>query len=176
MKTTNRIGLAALTVVMMSAPAQAHHVAQASGFAAGLAHPLLGWDHVLAMACIGVWSRQQALGLRAPLLFLLAMAAGALLQLGLPALETGLAAGVALIGVLVACAVRMPAAAALSLVALFGFLHGQAHGLELAGTASMVGFLLSSAALLAAGRAIRAGRLAGSFTGVAGLCLLVGVG
>jgi len=170
-----------LALLLVALPAAAHpgH-AEASGMLAGLAHPFTGVDHLLALLGVGLWSRQQA---RGPLqagafvaLFVLMMALGALVQVDIP-IEPAIAATVALIGALLVAAVRLPAGAALALVALFAALHGQAHGRELSGAASMAGFLLASAALLLAGRLMagpRLSRFAGAAIGATGLVLLAG--
>ena len=53
--------LLALPVLMLAlaGTAEAHDVAgHATGFAAGLVHPLGGLDHVLAMVAIGLWAAQ----------------------------------------------------------------------------------------------------------------------
>ena len=175
--------LLVLALCVAALPAAAHPGHEAAGFAAGFAHPFTGLDHLLAMLAVGLWSRQQRLDKALPLAgmpaaCLLAMAAGALIQLNLPWLETGIAATVVLLGLLAAGAVRLPAGAAIAMVALFAFLHGQAHGRELPGLAAAAGFLLASASLLIAGGALarlKLDRVAGAAIGAAGLCLLAGV-
>ncbi|MER8480442.1 MULTISPECIES: HupE/UreJ family protein [unclassified Mesorhizobium] len=48
---------AAASLAVLASPALAHVGAgHADGFAAGIAHPLMGLDHLLAMAAVGVWS------------------------------------------------------------------------------------------------------------------------
>ena len=168
-----------LALCLIALPAAAHpgH-AEASGLLAGLAHPFTGLDHLLALLGVGLWSRQQwqqqRRGMLVPAAFLLMMALGALVRVDVP-IELGIAASVVLIGALLASALRVPTAAAIGLAGLFALLHGQAHGRELAGMASMAGFLASSAVLLMAGRAIdskTASRIAGAAIGAAGLYLL----
>jgi len=158
-------------------PAAAHPGHEALGFGAGFAHPFTGIDHLLAMLAAGLWSRQQGHSASLSAAFLMAMAAGAIVQLPLPALEAGIAATVLLLGVLAAAALRPPRGVALALIAAFAFLHGQAHGRELAGLASGAGFLLASAVLLAAGAMLarlKMDRVVGAAIGAAGLCLLAG--
>jgi urease accessory protein len=172
--------LAGLALLALALPAAAHpgH-AEATGFMTGFLHPLTGLDHLLALLAVGLWSRQQRHGVVLAPSFLVLMALGASTGLGaaLPALETSIAATVLLLGVLAAFALRVPAALAVATVALCGFLHGLAHGMELAGTASGAGFLLASALLMAAGSlpGARLRRMAGAAIGAAGLCLLAGV-
>jgi urease accessory protein len=164
-----------LLLCLVSIPVAAHSGhSPASSFAAGLAHPLVGLDHLLAMLGIGLWSRKQEQPLALPMTFLLMMALGACFQFGAALPESAIAASVLVIGVLVA-AVRLPPLAAIVLVAGFAFLHGQAHGRELPELASAAGYMLSSAALLMLGRRLAHPRMAGAVIGGAGLCLLVGV-
>ncbi|HYE00474.1 MAG TPA: HupE/UreJ family protein [Alphaproteobacteria bacterium] len=153
---------AAFAVAALAAgPAAAHTFGtEGGGFALGLLHPLVGADHLLAMFAVGLWAWQ--LGGRAvwavPGSFVAVMAAGAGIALAgwpMPAVETGIAASVLLLGLLVAAAVRLPPAAAAGLVGLFALFHGAAHGLELPRSAGPLaygaGFLAATALLHAAG-------------------------
>ncbi|MBP6900378.1 MAG: HupE/UreJ family protein [Burkholderiaceae bacterium] len=103
---------------------------------AGLAHPL-GLDHLLAMVAVGLWSAAvlpASQRLRGPAAFVLAMLAGAALGTWTraPALvEPGIAASVAVLGLLIALPRLLPGTAGLALVAVAGALHGLAHGAEL---------------------------------------------
>jgi urease accessory protein len=185
MRHTTRIAqlLGGLAVLGLALPAAAHPGHATTGFAAGFLHPLSGLDHLLALLAVGLWSRQQGhaqlRGLVLPPVFLVLMALGASTRLGaaLPALETSIAATVLLLGVLAAFALRVPAALAVATVSLCGFLHGLAHGVELAGmhaVASSAGFLLASAMVMTAGAlpGERLRRMAGAAIGAAGLLLL----
>jgi len=185
-KTKMRVlaGLAGLAGLAVALPAAAHPGHPEGGFAAGLLHPLTGLDHLLALLAVGLWSRQQRHGAVLPPAFLVTMALGAACAgagLALPALETSIAATVLLLGILVACAPglqrRVPPQAAVLVVGGCAFLHGVAHGRELAGMASGAGFLLASAMLMLLdalpGERVR--RMAGAAIGAAGLCLLAAV-
>jgi urease accessory protein len=161
-----------ILLLLACVPAMAHGGHGADGsFAAGFAHPFTGFDHLLAMLGIGLWSRRQGQPLAMPMTFVVMMAAGALFQVALPLPESLLAATVLAIGVLLAAA-RLPSVAALVVVGVFALLHGQAHGRELAGAAGAAGYLAASTALLMMGRALGMPRLAGAVIGAAGLCLL----
>src|SRR5690606_41554310 len=103
--------------------------AAGAGLAEGLAHPLLGLDHVLAMIAVGLWASQ--LGGRAlwlvPSSFMAMMAIGggvALWGPGLPAVELGILGSLLALGALVAAAVRLPAAVGAVLVGFFALFHG----------------------------------------------------
>lgn len=187
----------ALPAVLAAGPAEAHLLGlHGAGFAAGFSHPLLGLDHLIAMFAVGLWAAQQ--GSRAqwavPAGFVLAMTAGGALGMlgiggGLPYVETGIAASVLLLGVLVLGRAVMPAAAGAAVVAVFALLHGHAHGTELPLAASPVayaaGFVLATSLIHVAGvftgrliRGIGEGRvlrLAGGAIAASGLVLLVTV-
>ncbi len=175
--------------LMAALPAAAHpgHGGEAGvtvGLTAGLLHPLTGLDHLLALLAVGLWSRQQRHGIVLPPVFLALMALGAssaglLGREMLPALEMSIAATVLLLGFLAAGAWRMPPQLAVALMGGCGFLHGLAHGRELAVMASGAGFLAASALVMGLGMAVqpdeRRRRMAGAAIGAAGLCLLAGV-
>ncbi|WP_075216297.1 HupE/UreJ family protein [Mongoliimonas terrestris] len=138
------------------------------GFEAGLSHPILGVDHLLAMVAIGLVSARAggAFQLRVPAGFLGGMGLGALLAMGgvaIPFAEQGIAGSLVILGVLLAVSVSGVGTAGARLVALaglFGFLHGFAHGTEVpesgSGLAYAAGFLLTTAGLHTAG--VLAGR------------------
>lgn len=152
--------VAALPALVLAAPASAHvDPATHGSLAAGLTHPMLGADHLLAMLSVGLWA--AVLGGRAllamPATFVGAMIAGfglAMAGVGLPFVEPAILASVVALGVLVALAVRLPLGAGLSVVAAFALFHGQAHGAEIGGATAagyVTGFAVSTALLHAAG-------------------------
>jgi urease accessory protein len=176
--------VAALATLAVARPAAAHPGHPDGGFAAGLLHPLTGLDHLFALLAVGLWSRQQRHGAVLPPAFLVMMALGAACAgagLVLPALEASIAATVLVLGMLVACAPglqrRLPPQVAVVVVGGCAFLHGLAHGRELAGMASGAGFLVASALVMLAGAlpGERVRRMAGAAIGAAGLYLLAGV-
>ncbi len=152
--------LATLSFALAPVLAQAHPGHDASGFAAGVSHPLHGLDHILAMVAVGLWAVQ--LGGRAkwlvPASFVSVMAIGGALGMAgvaMPFAEQGILASVLILGVLIAAAVRLPLAASMSIVGLFALCHGHAHGLEMPGTAAGLeygaGFVIATALLHASG-------------------------
>ncbi|MCG6659011.1 HupE/UreJ family protein [Halomonas campisalis] len=154
---------AAPVLLLVAGAALAHpgHHHHEGGFAAGLAHPLLGLDHLLAMLAVGLWSLRQsrALGLGAPLLAAGGMLLGASLAWGgmaLPGVEFGIAMSVLLAGVLIAALVKVPTALGAGIIVLFMLFHGHAHGSEMPHAASMLaylaGFTLATLAITFAGR------------------------
>lgn len=152
--------LAALALAPILGPgaAIAHPGHELSGLGAGLIHPFLGLDHLLAMTAVGVWAALQPAhrAWQAPALFVAMAAAGAGIGLagaGLPLVEPGIAASVVLMGLLIAGAARVPASASLALIGGFAVLHGQAHAAEAVAPLGgyVAGFLAASAALHAGG-------------------------
>lgn len=151
----------ALAALLAPAPAFAHGAGDhVHGVIAGLMHPVGGLDHILAMIAVGLWA--GLMGGRAswalPAAFLGGMALGGgpgMAGTGLPMAEAGILASVIIVGALVAASARLSLLAALPLVAVFGLLHGNAHGLELAGGNGAAGYalgcLVATAALLGAG-------------------------
>jgi urease accessory protein len=153
-------------LAMAATPALAHTGGAVSGLYAGLSHPLLGLDHLLAMAAVGVWSAAMPAGRawQGPALFAALLAAGAVLGMGgtpLPLVEPGILASVVILGVMIAAFRFIPPAAGLAAIGVFALLHGHAHGTEATGTAAsyMLGFVTASGALHLAGYA--GGRLLG---------------
>lgn len=145
-----------LAALLAPGPALAHTGAShLHGFAAGLLHPVGGLDHVPAMVAVGLWAglRGGRAAWALPAGFLCAMTAGfglGAVGVALPLVQAGILASVIILGALVAASARLSLALAVPLVALFGLLHGQAHGTELAGlgaVAPAVGFLVATAAL-----------------------------
>jgi len=160
-----RLGVLALTALAagsaMAHPGHPESMMNASAsFGAGFEHPFSGLDHLLAMLAVGLWaaqSKQRALWVL-PLAFPLMMVVGALLAvagMSLPGVETGIAASVAVLGLLIAFAVRLPLWGSTLVVSLFALFHGYAHGTELpSGSMAALygaGFVLATAILHAAG-------------------------
>jgi urease accessory protein len=189
-----RLAGVAVVLCVLARAAQAHTETMAGGgFVRGFLHPFNGGDHLLAMVAVGIWG--AVLG--APLLWLLPVtfpmlmvfgAVAALAGLTLPAIEPGIALSVLVLGGAIAAFWRAPLAAAVAVVAFFGFLHGFAHGRELPVAASpaayATGFVLASGLLHGAGiligtvRAVPRGdlvlRLIGAGIAITGAWLLVG--
>ena len=185
----------AACLVLGAGPVLAHgSAAHYGGFASGFLHPVLGWDHVVAMVAVGLLG--AFLGGTAiwmlPVIFPLVMALGAALGvtgLPLPGVEQGIAASAIVLGAMIAVAARPPLWLAGAVVGVFAVFHGHAHGTDLPGMVSpfayAVGFVLATGLLHLGGialglltrwpagtAAIRAGGAAISALGVA---FLVGV-
>lgn len=129
-------------------------------FLAGLLHPVLGLDHVLAMVAVGLWGAflgRPAIWLL-PVVFPLVMAFGGALGIvgvPLPGVEVGIALSAVALGLAIAFALRPPLAVAGVLVGAFAVFHGHAHGTELPEAAAPIayaaGFLFATGVLHALG-------------------------
>ncbi|CAN5341537.1 HupE/UreJ family protein [soil metagenome] len=182
-----------LTLVFVQV-ASAHPGHNHDGFLHGLAHPLSGMDHLLAMLAVGMWA--ALLGgsavWRLPVTFACMMIVGGLaarMQVALPAVEFIIAASVLVFGVALAVWIKPSAAAASVLVGAFAIFHGYAHVAELGQDQNAaryaLGFFVAMIALHAVGislgftakRAARVdfARWSGAAIGAYGLGLYLGV-
>jgi urease accessory protein len=157
-----RRALAAILFGLLPGLALAHEGASLpyGSFLAGLTHPVLGADHFLAMVSVGIVSAQ--IGGRAiwtvPATFVGVMVFGGLLgwlDIGLTAIEAGIAISVFALGLAIAADKRLPISLAMTAVGFFAIFHGYAHGAEMPSVANPVtyalGFMSGTAALHVAG-------------------------
>jgi urease accessory protein len=130
------------------------------GIFAGLLHPLLGLDHLMAMVTVGLLSAQM--GGRAiwtvPATFVSVMALGGvlgILGMPIPYVEYGIALSVVVLGIALVSPKKLPVLMTMGFVGLFAIFHGQAHGAELPALsetfldvfAYVFGFLVATASL-----------------------------
>jgi urease accessory protein len=134
--TLARVAIAVAAVAWPTLAAAHVEGGRAEGLLAGLQHPVSGFDHILAMVCVGLWGAQ--LGAPAiwllPVTFPLVMAVGGMLGLlgaPLPGVEIGIASSAVLLGIAVLAEWRPPLWAAAAIVGFFAVFHGHAHGTEL---------------------------------------------
>jgi len=147
--------------LLPAAPALAHPGHALGGVGSGLAHPLTGPDHLLAMVAVGVvaaFAGSRRVAWLTPVAFVGGMLAGGALGLAgvsLPGTETAIALSVVALGVLVATAAGRDGMWLPVLVGLFGVAHGVAHGAEAPSAASPIayvaGFVAVTIALHASG-------------------------
>lgn len=194
MKTVTRARSFAPLAVALALPTLAHaHSGHALVYdcASGIAHPLYGWDHLLAMIAVGMLAFQH--GGRArwllPAAFITVLSCAAVFGargIALPGVETMIATSVLVFGLLIATAARLPLVASTVLVGLFAIAHGIAHGAEIPANSAAIaygaGFVISTAALHALGllvahvatlRSAQLPRLAGAMCAAAGAVLLI---
>ncbi|KAF0118852.1 MAG: urease accessory protein [Xanthobacteraceae bacterium] len=180
---------AVLTVLATAAEAHPGHGAT-HALTAGFAHPLGGFDHLLAMVAVGLWAGLaggRALWLW-PAGFVGAMVIGGALGMAgmpMPLVEQGIVGSVIVIGLAAALAFSPNVMVGLAIAALAGLFHGHAHGTEVpvdaSGLAYAAGFavattLLHAVAIASTVAATRfslpiAARAAGGLTAVAGVVL-----
>ncbi|MBK1873771.1 HupE/UreJ family protein [Marinobacter sp. 1-3A] len=155
------VGLMLTATLAVAHPGEAGHTH--GGFLSGLLHPMLGIDHLLAMAAIGFWSVRQNRVMKnaIPLFVVGGMVLGAAIAWGgvsLVGVETGIAMSVLLAGVLIATMAKLPTVVGGALVALFMITHGYAHGTEMAAGSSLVaymaGFVVATLAITFVGRGL----------------------
>ncbi|WP_116472734.1 HupE/UreJ family protein [Zobellella maritima] len=167
------IALAALAPAL----AFAHPGAEAHGLSAGFSHPLLGWDHLLAMVGVGMLAvaGQDRPAWQLPLAFVGFMLVGALLGLSglaIGGLEGGIMLSLVVTGLMLSIGRAPRLLMAAGLCGLFGLLHGNAHGLELPASASapgyFAGFVLATGLLHGTGW-LAAGRWHASLVRIAGV-------
>jgi urease accessory protein len=180
--------LAAAAIACFSSAAFAHP-GHGGGLAGGLAHPLTGLDHLLAMVAVGLWASQlgRPAMLTLPAVFPAMMALGAALGTGgvmMPWIEVGILTSVVVLGAAVALRLQVPLAAGAVLVAAFAVLHGYVHGAELPAESSAwlygIGFVAGTVVLHGVGIGIGVltqrpllMRTAGGAIATAGLLLFV---
>jgi urease accessory protein len=193
----NALQQAAALCVLLAWPILASaHIGQGDiggGFIAGVAHPVFGLDHVVAMVAVGIWGAQ--LGAPAiwilPVTFPLVMAFGGVLGgLGvpIPGIEIGIAVSAIALGGMILFAARPPLWIAAVIVGIFAIFHGYAHGAELPESANAisyaVGFVAATGTLHALGiligvanrwrRGAQALRVGGALIAACGLYFLSG--
>ena len=117
------ISIAAL-LLAAATPALAHPGHGVESFAAGVAHPLTGLDHIAVMIAVGLWAALK--GGRAlwawPAAFVgVKLVGGAIgvAHVALPFVEPGILASVVVLGLLVALAVNVLVAAGAALIGAF---------------------------------------------------------
>ncbi|MER9560414.1 HupE/UreJ family protein, partial [Mesorhizobium sp. M0323] len=156
-----KITFTAIVLAAACKPALSHiGVGSANSFAAGLAHPLSGFDHITVMIAVGLWAALK--GERAlwawPAAFVGLMITGEAVGIAgvpVPFVEPVILASIVAFGLLIAAAVDLPVAAGAIIIGFFAFFHGHAHGTEIPETVGgfeyVTGFVLATALLHGAG-------------------------
>lgn len=145
-----------LALLLTALPASAHHAMgnrlpsnAVEGFMSGLAHPVIGLDHLAFVAASGLVAIGMKRGWIVPVVFAIAALAGTGLHLqswDLPFPEVMVSGSVVLFGVLLALGRQLPLLALAAIALVAGIFHGYAYGESIVGagmvplTAYLVGF------------------------------------
>ena len=145
-----------LGVVLVLPSMSYAHEGSGGGFMAGLTHPVLGFDHLLAMLSVGILSAQmggQAIW-RVPLTFVLVMLGGGILGINrvpIFSVELGIAFSVLALGIAIALEKKLSPILAMVFVGFFAIFHGHAHGTEMPSLSKPVfyacGFVIGTAGI-----------------------------
>tara|TARA_B100001029_G_scaffold93097_1_gene76352 strand:+ start:335 stop:976 length:642 start_codon:yes stop_codon:yes gene_type:complete len=149
-----------LLFLFLSNSLYAHTFTGKIGFLDGISHPVLGFDHFLAMVSVGIISSQfgKRLIWTIPSVFVLIMIIGGIFGISFEfytkenfqnmdnneviqifhfaryinsAVEYGIIFSVIFLGGCIAIEKKLPVKIIMAFVAFFGFCHGVAHGLEM---------------------------------------------
>lgn len=155
-----KIALATIGILPFFPSISYAHEGSGGGFVAGLTHPVLGFDHLLAMLSVGILSAQmggQAIW-KVPFTFVLVMLGGGILGInGVPifSVELGIALSVLALGVAIALEKKLSSLLAMVFVGFFAVFHGHAHGTEMPSLSKPLfyagGFVVGTAGIHIAG-------------------------
>ena len=159
-KTINKALLFCLTLAPFAAQSHEANSLPYGPFLSGLTHPVLGFDHLLAMVSVGMISAQ--IGGRAvwsvPATFVFVMFIGGLVGInfeGLKGYEFGIALSVLLLGSALAADKTISSNLAMVAVGIFAIFHGYAHGEEIPTVAEPIpyvsGFMMGTVLLHVSG-------------------------
>jgi urease accessory protein len=200
-KTAGLAAISSMAACLVASPASAHHAMGGGlpstmwqGFVSGVAHPVIGIDHLAFIVAVGLASAFLPNKWLPPLAFVAATVVGCLLMIGgfaLPIAEIVITASVVLLGGMVLAGRTLSLPVYAGLFALAGLFHGNAYGQSIVGAEAtpLLSYLVGFAAIqfaIAAGVAwlvsrIRqtelpgavAPRLAGAVAAGVGFALLV---
>jgi urease accessory protein len=131
------------SLLLLGAPAFAHHAMDGKmpgnffeGFMSGMAHPIIGPDHLAFVIAIGLIAAVQTRGILIPIAFLLSAMLGTgihLAKIDLPIVELIVSASILLFGILLAMKSRPSTLAIAGMAGLAGIFHGYAYGESIVG-------------------------------------------
>jgi urease accessory protein len=155
-----KITLGTIAAVTLAAtPAMAHHAMGgemptnfAQGLLSGVAHPVIGVDHLVMIVAIGLFAGIKRQGLALPIAFCVAAMAGTgfhLLSMSLPGAELWVTGSVLILGLLMLVQERLNLAAIFGLIGLAGLFHGYAYGESIFGVEGtpLVAYLIGFTAI-----------------------------
>ena len=145
--------------LVAASPASAHHPMGGKipsnffeGFLSGLAHPVIGVDHLAFIVTIGLFAATKSQGIFIPLAFVLSAMLGAgihLLGASLPVVELIVSTSILLFGILLAIKNSPNLLVMISLSSVAGLFHGYAYGEAIFGaqTTALVAYLAGFTAI-----------------------------
>ena len=149
-----------LTILAATAGLASAQTSEANSFMSGLLHPVLGFDHLVAMVAVGLLSVQMTKpGNRSavwivPATFVAVLMVGGLIGLGGITLpfdkEIIIALSVMLLGGAIVSQARLPLIIGMIAVSIFALYHGYAHGQEFKYNSEFgffAGFMIASAVM-----------------------------
>jgi len=137
-----------------------------AGVEAGFAHPFDGIDHAIAALAVGFWATRfrGRIGAWVPLAFLAMLVSGFVIGVAGPfqsVFEWSVAGSAVLVGLAAAFDRRGRVVVATTMAAVFGLIHGHAHGVEMPDGAASVahgfGLILATIMLVVFGGKIGLG-------------------
>jgi urease accessory protein len=152
-------GLTSLGLLLLCAPAMAHHpfgeeapANALEGFLSGLGHPVIGLDHLAFVVAAGLLAAILNRGWLIPVAFVITSMLGTgvhLINIDLPAPELFIAVSVLGFGVLLARKNSLPAGVVIALAAVAGLFHGYAYGEAVVGAemSALVAYLVGFATI-----------------------------
>ena len=159
--------------ILAATPVHAHHLMDGKtastafeGFMSGLAHPVIGVDHLVMIVAIGILAAAMRPGFLLAAAFVVAAMAGTglhLLNFNLPGSELLVAFSVVAVGSLLVLRRTLSPGLVVAICAVAGVLHGYAYGESIFGaettplTAYLVGFTVVQLAVAGAAYAIAKG-------------------
>jgi urease accessory protein len=141
------------SLLVVASPASAHHAMGGGmpsnffeGFLSGLAHPVIGVDHLAFIIAIGLVAALKPQGWIAPIAFVLSAMLGTgihLLGVSLPVVELIVSASILLFGILLAIKNSPNVLVMVALSSVAGLFHGYAYGEAIFGaqTTALVAYL-----------------------------------
>jgi urease accessory protein len=155
-----KITLGTIAAVTLAAtPVLAHHplggrvpASLFEGLMSGLAHPVIGIDHLVMIVAIGLFAGIKRQGWALPIAFVVAAMAGTglhLMSMSLPGAEIWVAGSVLALGVMMLVQERLNLAAIAGLIGVAGLFHGYAYGEAIVGAEAtpLVGYLAGFSAV-----------------------------
>lgn len=152
------IALGIMGLLLIATPASAHHPTGSqtpdnflTGFLSGIAHPIIGFDHLAFVVAIGLLAVLKKQGMIIPIAFVVASLAGTglhLMSVDLPLPELFISASVLAFGAMLAIRQSPNLGVITSLATIAGIFHGYAYGEAIVGAemsplvAYMAGFAL----------------------------------